>query len=264
MSSKTAATDLRIGPRIMWAVERLYLVPIVGVVALWQLVVMSGTVPRQSLPAPLTVAESLIALIREGALVSAAGTTIVRVIGAFLVAVVAGIALGLLMSQFSPVGWFFDPIISIAFPIPKITLVPIYTLWFGFGSVAATALAATSAFFPVVIGTHSGTQSVDRELVWSARSMGLSRSETSARIVLPAALPAIMNGVQISLFLSFVVVIVAEMVMAGSGLGHIIVESVRTFRTADAIATLVVVSVMGVAIDRLFRRVRARLLWWTE
>lgn len=262
--SGVAAPGRTVGTLLGRVIDRFYLKPIVAAVIVWQLVSLSGTIPRQTLPSPAAVAEAFYHLAVDGPLFAAAGVTLYRVIGAFAIAILAGVLVGLLMSQFTSVGWFFDPIVSVAFPIPKVTLVPVYTLWFGFGSVAATALAATSAFFPVVIGTHNGTKAVDRELVWSARSMGLSRLETSTRIVLPAALPAIMNGVQISLFLSFVVVIVAEMVMAGSGLGHLIVEAVRTFRTADAIAALVLVSILGVVIDRLFRRVRSRLLWWTE
>lgn len=264
MSSETASSDLRFRPRVTWIIDQLYLKPIFAALLFWQLVVMLGAVPEQTLPAPLAVAESLIQLTQEGALIGAAGVTIYRVIAAFFIAIVAGVIIGLLMSQFSPIGWFLDPIISVAFPIPKVTLAPVYTLWFGFGSLAATLLAATEAFFPIVIATYRGTKSVDRELIWSARSMGLSRFETTLRIILPAALPSIMNGIQISLFLSFVVVIVGEMVIAGSGLGYIIVESVRSFQTADAIATLVLVSLMGVTIDRLFRVVRSRLLWWSQ
>jgi sulfonate transport system permease protein len=142
--------------------------------------------------------------------------------------------------------------------------VPIYILWFGFGTVSTVALAATSALFPVAIGTYNGTKAVEEKIIWSAQSMGLSRLEQSFKVVLPAALPDILNGVQISLFLSFVVVVVAEMVTAGSGLGRVLVESVRFFETPTAIAAVVVIAVFGLLFDKLFRLVRGRLLRWTE
>ncbi|USZ73638.1 ABC transporter permease [Natronosalvus halobius] len=243
---------------------RLYVQPLVFLLVVWWAVSGLELVPRQALPTPVNVGEALVTLITEQELLGAIGTTITRVGMAFSIAVVVGFCIGMAMSQFRVVEWFFDPIISISFPIPKVTLVPIYVLWFDFGTVSTVALAATSALFPVAIATYNGTKAVNRELIWSAQSMGLSRVKTAMKVVLPAALPDILNGVQISLFLSFVVVIVAEMVMAGSGLGRVLIESVRFFQTPNAIAVVVAIAVFGLLFDKLLRMVRARLLWWTE
>lgn len=258
MSGGVATDDLSGRASDLW----LYARPILVLLVVWQVVSFLRVIPRQALPMPTRVADALVTLTTDGALVAAVGVTIMRVVLAFTIAVAVGFVVGMAMSQVSLVEWFFDPIISVAFPIPKVTLVPIYVLWFGFGTVSTVALAATSALFPVAIATYNGAKTVDRELVWSARSMGLSRGETSLRVVLPAALPDILNGVQISLFLSFVVVVVAEMVTSGSGLGRILVESVRFFDTPAAIAAVVVIGVFGLLFDKLFRVVRARLLWW--
>lgn len=238
-----------------------YLVPLFFLLAIWQGVTAARLIPEQTLPQPIVVGE---AIASNGFFLEAAGLTVMRVIFAFLIAVSLGIVVGLMMSQFVVVEWFMDPIISVAFPIPKVTLVPVFVLWFGFGTTGVVALAATSAFFPAVIGTYNGAKSVQRELIWSARSMGLSRANTSVRVVFPAALPDVLNGAQISLFLSFAVVVVAEMVTAGSGLGRVLVESTRFFNTAEAIGAVVVIALFGLVITRLFDIVRGRLLWWTE
>lgn len=237
---------------------------LVAFLLLWELVAQSGQIPEQALPHTYDVARAFGELAGGGQLLEEAALTVSRAMGAFTLAIVVGVTVGLLMSQFRGVEWFFDPIISIGFPIPKVTLVPIYVLWFGFGTLPITLLAATSAFFPVAIGTYEGTRGVDRELVWSARSMGLSRLQTARKVVLPASLPDVFNGIQISLFLSFVVVIVAEMVISGGGLGELLVRAVRFFRTPDAFVALITAAVLGLVFDRLFRRVRGYLLRWTE
>lgn len=252
-----------------WATSQLedlwlYVRPILALLVLWQVVAFAGLIPEQALPAPLAVWDATLQLVNAGSFVSIVGLTVVRVLLAFTIAVSIGFTVGVLMSQFRVVEWFFDPVISVAFPIPKVTLVPIYVLWFGFGTVSTVALAATSALFPVAISTYDGMKGVEREIVWSAQSMGLSRLETSLKVVVPAALPDILNGIQISLFLSFVVVVVAEMVTSGSGLGRVLVESVRFFNTPQAIAAVIIIAVFGLLFDRLFRIVRVRLLWWTE
>lgn len=241
-----------------------YLKPIVALVLLWELIATLRLVPEQALPHTYDVGEALFGLAADGTLGRLAAVTVGRAFAAFLLAIVIGVTIGLAMAQFRVVGWFFDPIISIGFPVPKVTLVPIYVLWFGFGTVPTVALAVTSAVFPIVIATYEGARSVKRELVWSARSMGVSRLGIAREVILPSAMPAVFNGVQIALFLSFVVVVVAEMVTAGGGLGQMLTESVRFFQTSNTIAAVITVAAIGLVSDRLFRLVRGRMLRWSE
>lgn len=265
MSAGTDA-DRRVGRTLAGFGSTLfaYLKPLVVLVLLWELTATLQLVPEQALPHTYAVLDTLVVLGADGSLVRAAWQTVYRAIAAFVLAIVVGVPLGLAMSQFRPVEWFFDPIVSFGFPVPKVTLVPIYVLWFGFGTLPAVLLGTTSATFPIVIATHAGAKTVDRELIWSARSMGISRFRMLRSVILPAALPEIFNGVQISLFLSFVVVVVAEMVTSAGGLGEVLTRSVRFFQTPTAIAAVVTIAVLGLVIDRLFRVVRAHLLRWTE
>lgn len=241
-----------------------YLKPLVALVLLWELVATLQLVPTQALPHTYAVWDTLVGRLADGTLVRAAWQTVYRSMAAFAISIAIGISVGLLMSQFRPVEWFVDPIVSFGFPVPKVTLVPVYVLWFGFGTLPTVLLATTSATFPIVIATHAGAKTVDRELVWSARSMGVSRLRMLRSVVLPAALPEIFNGVQISLFLSFVVVVVAEMVTSAGGLGEMLTRSVRTFQTPTAIAAVITIAILGLVVDRIFRLLRTRLLQWTE
>lgn len=253
-------TWITAGSGKVWA----YVRPLIGVVLLWTVIAWFELIPPQALPSPVAVADALLELTLDGTLAAQLAVTIPRIVLAFSGALIAGVAVGLLMAEFRLVAWFFDPIISILFPIPKITLVPVFVLWFGFDTRAVVALAGFEAFFPIAIATYGGTKAVDRELIWSAKAMGLSRLATGWKVILPAALPDVLNGAQIALFLSFVVVIVAEMVMAGSGLGRLLIESIRFFETPNAIAVIVVISVFGLVFDRLFRLARWRIVWWTD
>lgn len=241
----------------------IYLRAFAVLVMIWEVLAVTRTVPRQALPRTVSVAEALVVLFQDGTLVETAFQTTMRATVAFAIAVVIGVSVGLVMSQSRAAEWFFDPLISIGFPVPKVTLLPIFILWFGFGAAPIIVLATTSAFFPIAIATHQGAKGVDRELIWSARSMGVSRRETIQRIVMPASLPNIFNGVQISLFISFVVVVVAEMVTAGGGLGEVLTNSIRFFNTGTAIAVVITISVIGLVFDRGLRLFRAYMLRWT-
>lgn len=238
--------------------------PLLTVLIGWVLVSEFGLIDERTLPPPARVWESMVDLTAAGTLTDAIAVTLPRVVAAFGIGVAAGVLVGLTMSQFGLVEWFFDPLLSTLFPIPKITLVPVFVLWLGPNTTAVVTLAAFEAFFPVAIATHGGTKAVDRELIWSARSMGLSRFQTALKVVLPASLPDILNGAQISLFLTFAVIVVAEMVLAPSGLGQILIESMRSFQTADAIAVIVVVALFGLLFDGVFRALQARFTWWAQ
>ena len=140
------------------------------------------------------------------------GLTLYRAMAGFVIAAVGGIALGALMSRSRIVRWFFDPIISVGFPMPKIAFLPIIILWLGVYDVSKISIVVFDAIFPVVTATLAGIASVDKELLWSARNMGASEREMMWQIVLPAALPQILTGLQVALPISLIVAIIAEMV----------------------------------------------------
>lgn len=239
-----------------------YLLPIAVAVVAWEVAVTIGVIPTQTLPHTYTVLETFIELTSNGVLINEGALTLGRAIAAYLVGSAIGIVLGLLMVRFVAVRWFFDPLISVGFPIPFVTLVPVFILWFGFGTLPIVLLAAIHAFFPVTIGTFRAGKAVNRELRWSARSMGVSRLAVTWKVILPASLPGIFNGMQISLFLTFGVTVATEMLMSGGGLGQLIVRSVRFFRPAEAISGLIVVALLGILADFAFTSLRRHYLAW--
>ena len=131
--------------------------------------------------------------------------TVYRAMVGFAIAAVAGIVLGMTISRGRLAHWFFDPIISVGFPMPKIAFLPVVILWLGVYDVSKISMVVLDAIFPVVTATVIGIRGVERELLWSARNMGAGEREILWQIALPAALPQIITGLQVALPIALIV-----------------------------------------------------------
>ena len=190
------------------------------------------------------------------------GLTLYRAMAGFVIAAVGGIALGALMSRSRLVRWFFDPIISVGFPMPKIAFLPIIILWLGLYDMSKISIVVFDAIFPVVTATLVGIASVDKELIWSARNMGASEHELMWQIMLPAALPQILTGLQVALPISLIVAIIAEMAMGGYGLGGAMMTASRFANSPGVFAGIVEIAVVGYVLIKAMAAIRRRLLGW--
>ncbi len=137
-----------------------------------------------------------------------------------------GIALGMAMSRIPIVRWFFDPIVSVGFPMPKVAFLPVIILWLGVYDASKITMIVVDAAFPVITATIIGLQGVDKYLLWSARNMGASNRELLWQIALPAALPQILTGLQVALPIALILAVFTEMVMGGYGLGGAMMNGV--------------------------------------
>ena len=164
---------------------------------------------------------------------------------AFAICAVGGVLIGMAMSRNVFANWFFDPIISVGFPMPKIAFLPVVILWLGVYDVSKITIIVIDAIFPVIAATVIAIQGVERELIWSARNMGATNRELLHQIVLPAALPQIMTGLQVALPLSLIVAVVAEMLMGGYGLGGAMMTASRFANSTSVFAGIVEIAVVG-------------------
>lgn len=190
------------------------------------------------------------------------GATTYRAAVGFAIAAVAGVALGVLIARVGAVRWFFDPLVSVGFPLPKISFLPIFILWFGIFDLSKIAMTAFAAVFPVITATWAATEGVDRFLVWSAQNMGVGRRRLFWEIIVPAATPGIFTGLQVALPIAFIVVIVGEMMMGGYGLGGAMIRSARFADSVGVFAGIVQVAVVGLLAIKGIEQVRRRLLVW--
>jgi ABC-type nitrate/sulfonate/bicarbonate transport system permease component len=190
--------------------------------------------------------------------------TLYRALVSFAICAVGGVGIGMAMSRNKIANWFFDPIISIGFPMPKIAFLPVVILWLGVYDVSKITIIVIDAIFPVIAATVIGIQSVERELIWSARNMGATNRELLTQIVLPAALPQIMTGLQVALPLTLIVAVVAEMLMGGYGLGGAMMTASRFANSTGVFAGIVEIAVIGYCMVKAMALVRRRLLIWHQ
>jgi ABC-type nitrate/sulfonate/bicarbonate transport system permease component len=230
----------------------------------WEVFARSGRVTAFMLPPFSVVAERIYADAVSGELWRNLGVTMFRAMAGFGIAAVGGITLGALMSRSKIVHWFFDPIISVGFPMPKIAFLPIIILWLGLYDTAKISIVVLDAIFPVVTATLAGIAGVDKVLLWSARNMGARDNAIMWQIVLPAALPQILTGLQVALPIALIVAIIAEMAMGGYGLGGAMMTASRYANSPAVFAGIVEIAVVGYALIKIMALIRRRLLVWHE
>lgn len=242
------------------ASERLlYLISPIALLALWQVALMAGFGDRRFIPTPSDIGWRYWEMVMNGELAEHTGVTLYRVFAGFFLGSGPGIAVGLLMAMFRPVRIFVDPLIAALFPIPKIALMPLFLLAFGFGDASKIALVAVAVFFPVVINTYSGAINIDK-IYWDvARNFGASQSVMFRRIVFFGALPMIFAGLRIGLAVSFIVLVASEFVATKSGIGYLIWNSWELLQVDVMFVGIVTVGILGliatVALQELERKV---------
>ena len=237
---------------------------ILALLVAWEAFARSGKVTPFMLPPFSAVAARIYADAIGGDLWINLSLTIYRAMTGFLIAAVGGIALGALMSRSKLARWFFDPIISVGFPMPKIAFLPIIMLWLGLYDVSKISMVVFDAIFPVVTATIAGIAGVEKELLWSARNMGAGERELMWQIELPAALPQIFTGLQVALPIALIVAIIAEMAMGGYGLGGAMMSASRFADSRGVFAGIVEIAIVGYVLIKAMALVRRRLLVWHQ
>ncbi|MFI4948564.1 MAG: ABC transporter permease [Alphaproteobacteria bacterium] len=237
---------------------------LLALVVAWEVAARSGMVSAFLLP-PLSavlgrVADDAV----TGALAVNLGLTLYRAITGFAIAGAGGIVLGILMTRRPWVRWFFDPIVSVAFPMPKIAFLPIFMLWLGLYDASKISMVVFNAIFPVITATMAAAEGVDRYLLWSARSLGASERQLLREIILPAALPQILTGLQVALPISMIVTIVTEMLMGGEGLGGAMIAASRFADSPGVFAGIVEIAVAGLCLVKGITVLRRHLLVWHQ
>ena len=237
---------------------------IVGLLILWEVSARWGSIDPFLLPAFSTVITRIFTDLISGKLLMNTALTLYRALTAFGIAGSLGIILGILMARVVPVRWFFDPIVSIGLPAPKIALLPVFMLWFGLFDAAKIMMVAFSASFQIIATTWAATRSVEKELIWSARSLGATDRQLLWQVILPAALPQILTGLQIAMPICMIVVLVTEMVMGGEGLGSAMLRASRFADTPGVFAGILEIGLVGFLVIKTLEIVRRRLLSWHQ
>jgi len=237
---------------------------IVALAIAWEVFARSGAVTPFMLPPLSAVLARIWNDLLGGDLMTNTAMSLYRALAGFAIGAVMGIGLGMAICRNALARWFFDPIISVGFPMPKIAFLPVVMLWLGVYDVSKITMVAVEAIFPVVTATIVGIRGVERELLWSARNMGAGERELLWQIALPASLPQIITGLQVALPIALIVAIVTEMFMGGYGLGGAMNTAARFADSRGVFAGIVEIAVLGYALVKIMSLIRRRLLLWHQ
>ena len=229
------------------------------VLALWEATADAGLLPDY-LVAPSKIATVFTRMVISGELWPHLLGSLKRAYGGFALGLLFGMVFGLLAGVSRGVGNFYDPLISLTYPVPKIAILPIMMVWFGLGDVSKIVVIMTSVFFPVFINAYAGARGVNKIYIWSAQSMGASPVTVFWRVILPAAMPHILAGARNGLALSFIVLFASELVGAKAGLGYLIGVAEDSGRFDLMYVAIIAIGLAGFISDRILIRVRRWLL----
>jgi NitT/TauT family transport system permease protein len=238
--------------------------PLLLLALAWEAVSRLGLVSSSALPPLSDVIVSWIDLVKTGELVSNAGASIYRATAGLALAIVIGAVLGIGMAWSKPINVLVAPIVEIFYPLPKSALIPVTVIWLGLGDGSKILLIFLGCMIPVTIGAFNGARSSEQTLVWSARSMGAGRLRMLWDVVLPSAMPELLNGIRTALALSFILLVSAELIVARAGFGYLIGFLGANGAYDSMYAVVLTVALLGFAADRGFQLIMNRMLQWRE
>lgn len=239
-----------------------YIYAFLGIVVVWQMVVVFSGAHVAILPPPLLAAETFVQLIASGELFHHISASLGRVITAWLIGTVIAVPLGLAMGRSRAFERIVDPVVELFRPISPLAWIPLAILWFGIGEAGKIFIIFIATFFPIVLNTVAGVKGVDPVLIRAGQVLGCDDDATLFRkVILPAALPSIIVGFRISFGTGWAAIIAAELVAAQSGLGYMIADGMEILRSDMVLVGMVVIGVLGVLIDTVFRIILHRYSW---
>lgn len=235
-----------------WRIAARTALPFLVLATIWEIVARLEIFPRRLFPPLEEIGSALVRLTLSGVLPHHALDTLVRLSVGFIIAAVAGVAIGILMGRFRRAEDIFLPLVSIAAPIPGLAYAPLFLLWFGLGNVSAVLLVAFVSAFPVIFNTWTGVKAVKDIWVRSAQAMGADNPRLFRHVILPGALPYILTGLRLGLAQAWRVLVGIEMLAAVPwGLGWMIFGAREFLNTDVMLAGVVVIAVIGLTLEKL-------------
>ena len=249
--------DAPLAPARHWALTA---IGALGFLALWSVAALAGITSRDFLPAPWDVVARFAKLVVEPfagfTLFEHLWSSFQRFAMGFVLAVVVGIPLGLLMAWFAWVDRLVAPCFEAVRFVAPIAWVPFAALWFGTGIGGPVLIIFMGAFPPVLINTHRGAKQVDRKYIEAAQTLGASHFRSMTQVLLPAAVPSIVAGLRISAGLGWQSLVGAELIVASSGVGYLMVKGQASVSTATVMSGMLAIGAVGIVIDVALRRVQ--------
>lgn len=237
---------------------------IVATVGIWEAVILLTDVSDLVLPAPADVATSLVDIASESRFSGDVLTTLYEIVLGLAIGGLGGCALGVVLAKVGVLRRVIEPVLVTSQVVPKVALAPLFVIWFGFGIASKLALVVLICFFPLVVNTIAGLESIPRDYRELFRIAGASRWERFRRLELNYTLPYIYTGLRVAIVAAVVGAVVAEWIGASKGLGYLVLSSMSVYDTALTFAVLIVITVIGVALYGLVAIAQRLTIPWHE
>jgi len=234
------------------------------VLVLWQAAVELDLLNPMLFPGPLSIFKDFYNMILSGELAHHLGISVMRAMTGFLIGAGAGLVIGITVGLFRRAEQTLDPTIQMLRTVPLLAVTPLFILWFGFGELSKILLISMGAFFPVYVNAFLGVRNVDAKLFDVARVLEFSRFQQITKVILPGAMPNILLGIRLSLSVSWLCLVVAELMGADQGVGYLIQDARAYLRTGVVFVGIFIFAIVGKLTDSLVRLLEARLLKWQD
>ena len=231
-------------------------------VAAWAFATLGGFVSKTFLADPLSMLQSGWTLMAKMGFAQDIGMTVWRVLGGFAIAASLALPLGVAMGAYKPIEAFFEPFVSFSRYLPASAFIPLLILWVGIGEAQKLAVIFIGSFFQLVLMIAMTVGNTRKDLVEAAYTLGVSDHGLIRRVLIPGAAPEIAETLRMVLGWAWTYVIVAEMIGASSGIGHMITDSQALLATDQIIFGIIVIGLIGLASDLLFKAMNRKLFPW--
>lgn len=235
---------------------------VIGFLCVWE--VFGRRVDPILMSYPSAVAAAFFQLLASGELIAESAKSMQAFLAGFGLAIVLGIALGVLMGAYRRVEYAVDPFINALYSTPNVALIPLIVLWLGLGLSTKIAVVFLIAFFPIVVSTFSGVKNISGSLVEIGRAFGHSEAQILRKIILPGSIPFIATGVRLAVGRAVVGMVVAEFFTAISGLGGMIIKYSNKFETDRMFVPIIVLALFGVALTEIVKVFERKVAPWKE
>ena len=232
------------------------------VMVIWQ--VFGAKVDQTLFTTPIAIIQAAVVMIGDGELWTYLAPSLVVLAIGLSIAVVVGVAIGLLLARFRLLDVAFGVYITFLYSIPSVALVPLIVLWAGFDVSAKVIILFLFAFFPMAINTYQGVKNVDPKLLEVGRSFRCSERQLWTNIVLPGALPFIVTGLRLAVGRGLIGMVLADLYTAISGIGYLIVRTASTYEVDKMFVPIVTLGLLGVTMTASVRFIETIVAPWTK
>ena len=216
------------------------------------------------LSSPSAIAVAFVDLLRSGELLTAIMSSLLAFFLGVALSIVVGISIGVAMGRIRVVEYVLEPYVIALYSTPSIALIPLFILWFGVGLLSKVVIIFTLSVFIVIMNTFTGVKNLSQSIMDIGSAFGATEQQVFRMIVLPAALPFIMNGLRLAVGRAVLAMIIAEFFTSIAGLGGMIVKYGNFFETAKMFVPIIVVSLLGVCAVEFVKYIERTLAPWKE